>query len=70
MAVGAEFRRDSTYSALLEGLEMRDPRVARSVSVLSLFEQQQQRLPRVDWQRCFYFMTIYPGLPPSAFRPS
>ena len=47
VAVGAEFRRDSTYSALLEGLEMRDPRVARSVSVLSLFEQQQQRLPPV-----------------------
>ena len=45
VAVSAELRRDSAYRSLLEGLEMRDPRVVRSVSVLSLFEQQQERLP-------------------------
>ena len=40
-------RRDSSQRSLLESLEMRDPRVVRSVSVLSLFEQQQERLPPV-----------------------
>lgn len=47
VAVSAELRRDTSQLALLESLEMRDPRVVRSVSVLSLFEQQQERLPPV-----------------------
>ena len=47
VAVSAELRRDPSQRALLESLEMRDPRVVRSVSVLSLFEQQQERLPPV-----------------------
>lgn len=45
VAVSAEVRRDRNQCALLERLEMRDPRVVRSLSVLSLFEQQQERLP-------------------------
>ena len=45
VAVTSEMRRDSNQRSLLESLEMRDPRVVRSVSVLSLFEQQQERLP-------------------------
>ena len=45
VAVSSEMRRDSSQRSFLEGLEMRDPRVVRSVSVLSLFEQQQERLP-------------------------
>ena len=45
VAVSSEMRRDSSSRSLLESLEMRDPRVVRSVSVLSLFEQQQERLP-------------------------
>ena len=47
VAVSVEFCRDSLYSSLLHNLEMSDPRVVRSVSVLSLFEQQQERLPPV-----------------------
>ena len=47
VAVSSEMRRDSSQRPLLDSLEMRDPRVVRSVSVLSLFEQQQERLPPV-----------------------
>ena len=47
VAVSSEMRRDSSQRLLLESLEMRDPRVVRSVSVLRLFEQQQERLPPV-----------------------
>lgn len=45
LAVTEEVRRDPMQHLLLESLDMRDPRVVRSVSVLSLFEQQQERLP-------------------------
>ena len=45
VAVTEEVRRDPMQHSLLESLDMRDPRVVRSVSVLSLFEQQQERLP-------------------------
>ena len=45
VAVSSEIRRDSSQRSLLENLEMQDPRFVRSVSVLSLFEQQQERLP-------------------------
>ncbi len=45
VAVTDEVRRDPMQHLLLESLDMRDPRVVRSVSVLSLFEQQQERLP-------------------------
>ena len=47
VAVSSELRRDPCQRLLLESLEMRDPRVVRSVSVLSLFEQLQERLPPV-----------------------
>ena len=47
VAVSAELRRDPSQRAFLESLDMRDPRVVRSVSLLSLFEQQQERLPPV-----------------------
>lgn len=47
VSVTSEMRRDSSRRSLLERLEMCDPRVVRSVSVLSLFEQQQERLPPV-----------------------
>ena len=45
VAVSPEVRRDPTLQALLESLEICDPRVVQSVSVLRLFEQQQERLP-------------------------
>ena len=45
VAVSLEVRRDPTQRLLLENLDIRDPRVVRTVSVLSLFEQQQERLP-------------------------
>ena len=45
VAVSAGVRRDPSKRPLLESLEVRDPRDVRIVSVLSLFEQQQERLP-------------------------
>ena len=45
VAVSDDMRSDLSQQPLLENLEMRDPRVVRSVSVLRLFEQQQERLP-------------------------
>ena len=45
VAVSDDMRSDLSQQPLLESLEMRDPRVVRSVSVLRLFEQQQERLP-------------------------
>ena len=45
VAVTEEVRRDPMQYLLLESLDMCDPRVVRCVSVLSLFEQQQERLP-------------------------
>ena len=45
VAVTDEVRRDPMQHVLLESLDMRDPRLVRCVSVLSLFEQQQERLP-------------------------
>ena len=45
VAVSAEMHLDPRQSPLLDSLEMRDPRIVRSVSVLRLFEQQQERLP-------------------------
>lgn len=47
VAVSSEMHRDSSQRSLLESLETHDPSVVRSVSVLSLFEQQQERLPPV-----------------------
>ncbi len=47
VAVSSEVRCDPSQRSLLESLEMCDPRVVRSISVLSLFEQQQERLPPV-----------------------
>ena len=60
VAVSPHFRRNSSHRTLLESLEMLDPRVVRTVSVLSLFEQQQERLPPV-LLRDFSF--IYDDLP-------
>ena len=45
VAVSPEMCRNTSHRSLLERLEMCDPRIVRSVSVLSLFEQQQERLP-------------------------
>ncbi len=45
VAVSSEMRRDLNQRMLMENLEMCDPRIVRTVSVLSLFEQQQERLP-------------------------
>lgn len=47
IAVSADLRRDSTHRPLLESLEMRDPRLVRVLSLLSLFEHHQGRLPPV-----------------------
>ena len=45
VAVTEAVRRDPMQYVLLESLDMRDPRLVRCVSALSLFEQQQERLP-------------------------
>ncbi len=45
VAVSPVCQREPSHRSLLKKLEMHDPRVVRSVSVLMLFEQQQERLP-------------------------
>ena len=45
VALGEGVRQDPALQTLLAALEMRDPRQVRVMSVLSLFEQQQERLP-------------------------
>ena len=54
VAVSPHLCRDSSHRQLLEGLEMRDPRLVRSVSVLSLFEKLQERLPPVLMDDCSF----------------
>ena len=45
LACSQAVRRDTALRPLLASLEMRDPRQLRLISVLRLFEQQQERLP-------------------------
>ena len=45
MALSQGVRQDPALEPLLAALEMRDPRQVRVMSVLSLFEQEQERLP-------------------------
>ena len=45
VALSPSLRRDSMFSGLIERLELQDPRVVQTISVISLFEQQQERLP-------------------------
>ena len=47
VAVSAEMFRDPGQRLLLESLEIGDPRLVRSLSVLRLFEEQQERLPPI-----------------------
>lgn len=47
VALSQAVRQDPALGPLLANLEMRDPRQVRALSVLSLFEQQQERLPPV-----------------------
>ena len=47
VALSQAVRQDPELCPLLANLEMRDPRQVRALSVLSLFEQQQERLPPV-----------------------
>ena len=45
VALSPSRRRDRNLSALIDRLEVQDPRVVQTISVISLFEQQQERLP-------------------------
>ena len=45
LALSQAVRSDTALRPLLASFEMRDPRQLRVISVLSLFEQQQERLP-------------------------
>ena len=45
VAVSDEFRRDASQRSLLETLDICDPRFVKPISLLGLFEQQQERLP-------------------------
>ncbi|CAK22531.1 sugar transferase [Synechococcus sp. CS-197] len=47
VALSQAVRQDPELRSLRASLEMRDPRQVRALSVLSLFEQQQERLPPV-----------------------
>ena len=65
VAVSSEMRRDPNQRMLLQNLEICDPRIVRSVSVLSLFEQQQERLPPSLMEDAPLLMTNSPGQPRS-----
>ena len=45
VALSSRRRRDRSLSGLIERLEMQDPLMVQTISVISLFEQQQERLP-------------------------
>ena len=45
VAVSSDLRQDTSYRSILERLETSDPRFIRCVSVIRLFELQQERLP-------------------------
>ena len=45
VALSPRCRRDSSLSGLIKRLEINDPRFVQTISVISLFEQQQERLP-------------------------
>ena len=47
VALSPSSRRDSFFSDLIERLEMLDPRFVQTISVISLFESQQERIPPV-----------------------
>ena len=70
VAVSSDVHRDPSHRSLLERLEMRDPRIIRSVSVLSLFEQQQERLPPALMGDISFTFDAYHGLPHSVCRPT
>ena len=45
VALSAGRRRDLSLSGLIERLEVQDPRLVQTISVISLFDLQQERLP-------------------------
>ena len=45
VALSPILRRDPSLVALIERLEMQDPNLVQTISVITLFEQQQERLP-------------------------
>ena len=45
VAISTRRRSESSLSDLIESLETQDPRIVQTISVISLFEQQQERLP-------------------------
>ena len=47
VALSPSYVHDPSLIGLIERLEMHDPRLVRTISVLSLFEQHQERLPPV-----------------------
>lgn len=47
VALSPRCPRDPSHSGLIERLEVQDPRHVQTISVISLFEQQQERLPPV-----------------------
>ena len=68
VAVSPEVLHDSRKRSLLESIETRDPRLVRCVSVLTLFEQQQGRLPPSLIRNASFSYDDLPGLPHSVFR--
>ena len=45
VALSPSRTRDPSFSGLIERLEIQDPRQIQTISVITLFEQQQERLP-------------------------
>ena len=47
VALSSSLRHDSSLVCLLERLEIQDPRLVKTISVTTLFEKQQERLPPI-----------------------
>ena len=45
VALSPSCRRDPSLSGLIQRLEIQDPRIVKTISVISLFDSQQERLP-------------------------
>ena len=45
VALSPSFRRDPNYLSLIERLETQDPSLVQTISVIRLFDSQQERLP-------------------------
>ena len=61
VALSEKLSDPSKLSGLIERLEIQDPRIVQTMSVISLFEQQQERFPRPSCRFWFVLRRIALG---------